>query len=141
MAVSEKSVVDMGPATGVLRSIPDLPPAPLRLRRYSLPVDMGEYDEEYRGWFIVFDLDTGLDTYETLAAAQDAGGGVESLKLMREWAAQVIVKWNFPMIDRETGENKPMPQPSDGGIRYCPAALLLPLAEAFGEALTPPKAG
>lgn len=111
------------------------------MRRYSRPINMGQYDEEYDGWYLVFDLDTGLDSYETLAAAQDRGGGVEAIHLMREWAAQVIVKWNFPMLDPETEESLPMPQPRDGGMRYCPAAILNAIALAFGDALTPPKAG
>jgi len=114
-----------------------LPPAPKRARRVSPPIDMGTYDENYAGWCIVFDLDVGLQAYEVLAQAQDANG-VESLKLMREWMAQVVLAWNFTVTELN-GEQRPMRQPSEGGIVECPPAVLNSVASAFGDALKPVK--
>lgn len=114
-------------------------PPPARRRRVSPPIDLGQFDSNFEGWQVVFDLDIGLEAYEKLALARDAAtGGVESLKLMREWMQDVLVAWNFPVADFDGGMSA-MRQPRDGGVKDCPPAVLGAIAQAFGEAITPPK--
>lgn len=129
----------IAPVTSAPRLPFNMQPAPARARRVSPPIDLGPYDENYAGWCVVFDLDTGLDSYEKLAASQAPGtNGIESIKLMREWMEEVVLAWNFISVALD-GTVSLMPQPKDGGAAACPPGALGAIASAFADSLKPAK--
>ena len=112
-----------------------LPPAPTKSHA-SKPINLGEYNPEYDGWFIIVDLGAPLRTNDVIALAADTDAHTRDRnRAVYDWLAAMLIEWNF-VDDKGT----PLPQPREGGAELCPQVLMTPISEAIGAVLNPKKA-
>lgn len=114
----------------------NLAPAPVVARKVSDPIDLGQFDSRYSGWVIVVDLDTTLEANDLIAQVSDDSSPVkERATAMQAWLSIMLAAWNF--VD---DNGNPLPQPRDGGVKFCRQDLIEPISKAIAQAITPKKA-
>lgn len=116
-------------------------PAEPRAPDYKI-VDLGEFDSDWAGFKIVFDLDLEIGVEELGQIAQDQEGhtGLERSEAQFLFLEATLLAWNFT---RRTpaGDVEALPQPREGGVRKLTISQTSALMRAFSAAYSPdPKA-
>ena len=127
-----------------------LPQAP-SVTRLSDPMDLTDFGapQAYKGWLIICHQDVDVSVFDDAAAMADNTLPMAARKTaMENWIMAIVAEWNFvttenrPVLDasgQPTGQFlqvvKSLPQPSDGGARYCRQELLPAITQAFAKAI------
>ena len=136
-----------------------LPLAPARQPRTSAPIDLGEFNEEYRGWFVIVYLDVPIGALKQLSSGQSVElmtmaenlddlpleqkihlvqQGIGQVEAMAKYVKSSVAAWNFTHFV-PGGEIEPIPQPDAGGVDYLSPELLGLIVRAIANAQRPPK--
>lgn len=116
------------------------PPVPLK-RKVSRPIDLGDYNEAFRGTYMVFHLTLPMLAQDLIAVMQDQNAtSVERGEAAKEWLKISVAAWNLA-YEQPDGTVKVLKQPFAGGIDEFPmdGDLIGALSQAFGAAFNPPS--
>jgi hypothetical protein len=125
------------------------------VHRLSEPLELTDFGAPavYAGWMVICNLDVDLSTNLDAADMADSTLPMTTrMASMEHWISSIVAEWNFvttvqtPALDPETEKVipgqftetvQPLPQPSQGGARYCRQELLPAIAQAFAKAIQP----
>lgn len=129
-----------------MTAVATLPQFPLGLkvggvlkRKVSAPIDLGEYNPEYAGLQVIFNLRMPMSLQDQLQVMQDPEAtSFQRSDAAKEWLRVTIAAWNIG-IEQPDGSISYLAQPYEGGLEDFPldADLLAAIAQAFGAVFMP----
>jgi len=135
-------------------------PAPAKQPKVSPVTDLGKYDEEFRDWCVVVNLDAPISALKSLSdgtsneilemAGRDmdelsteekvfmAQQGLSQIKSLQNYISECIVAWNFTRVLPD-GTVEPLPQPYEGGVDHLSSRMIGLLMGVINELVKPSK--
>ena len=117
----------------------NMTPAPV-IKRQIRVIDLGQFDEAYRGWLIVVNPEISRHAYTVaLSMSDETATTQERWDAMASYLHLTLLAWNFVTENPLTGEETLLPQPGDGGIEACDPRHYSVLFKGIAEAMKPPN--